>query len=180
MRAGARPRGASSITVAARRAARVTELAEALEGLATPVHGVAFDDAVTVPADLIVNATPLGVARESLPLPPVGPQTLVVDLLYHPAVTPLQVRARSEGAVVFGGIGLLLHQAALLFELWTGQQPPLEVMSGRRARGDVRTRLDGPRATRPGRPSRHAIQRTSPFTSLLWVRCSSVRHGPTM
>ncbi len=54
---------------------------------------------------------------------------MVVDLLYHPAVTPLQVEARAAGASVFGGIGLLLHQAALSFELWTGQQPPLEVMS---------------------------------------------------
>ncbi len=90
---------------------------------------MAFDDAVTVPADLIVNATPLGAGQETLPLPPMGPQTIVVDLLYHPPVTPLQVRARAEGAVVFGGLGLLLHQAALSIELWTGQQPPLEVMS---------------------------------------------------
>jgi shikimate dehydrogenase len=54
---------------------------------------------------------------------------LVVDLLYHPSVTPLQLEARGAGATAFGGIGLLLHQAALSFEIWTGQQPPLEVMS---------------------------------------------------
>lgn len=121
--------GATSITVAAREPARVTDVAAAIEGLGAHVHAVAFDDAVNIRADLIVNATPLGVRQESLPLPPVGPDTLVVDLLYHPAVTPLQVQARAEGAVAFGGIGLLLHQAALSFELWTGQPPPLEVMS---------------------------------------------------
>ncbi len=55
--------------------------------------------------------------------------SLVVDLLYHPAVTPLQTPARSAGAIAFGGIGLLLHQAALSFELWTGRRPPLDVMS---------------------------------------------------
>ena len=121
--------GAASLTVAAREPARVADVAAALDGLGTAVHAVAFDDAVNVHADLIVNATPLGVRQESLPMPPVGPDTLVVDLLYHPAVTPLQVQARAEGAVAFGGIGLLLHQAALSFELWTGQQPPLEVMS---------------------------------------------------
>ena len=54
---------------------------------------------------------------------------MVVDLLYHPSATPLLVQARAEGAVAFGGVGLLLHQAALSFEIWTGQQPPLEVMS---------------------------------------------------
>jgi shikimate dehydrogenase len=121
--------GASSITVAAREPARVADVAAAIEGIGTDVHAVSFDAAVNVHADLIVNATPLGVRQESLPLPPVGPGTLVVDLLYHPAVTPLQVQARAEGAVAFGGIGLLLHQAALSFELWTGQPPPLEVMS---------------------------------------------------
>ena len=121
--------GAASLTVAAREPARVAEVAVALEGLGTTVHARSFDDAVNVHADLIVNATPLGVRQESLPLPPVGPDVLVVDLLYHPAVTPLQVQARAAGSAAFGGIGLLLHQASLSFELWTGQQPPLEVMS---------------------------------------------------
>jgi shikimate dehydrogenase len=62
-------------------------------------------------------------------LPQVDDETLVVDLLYHPAVTPMQVTAREHGAIVFGGLGLLLHQAALSFELWTGHPAPLEVMS---------------------------------------------------
>lgn len=121
--------GAASLTVAAREPARVAEVAVAIEDLGTTVHAVAFDDAVNAHADLIVNATPLGVRQESLPLPPVGPDVLVVDLLYHPVVTPLQVQARAAGSAAFGGIGLLLHQAALSFEVWTGQQPPLEVMS---------------------------------------------------
>jgi len=90
---------------------------------------VAFDDAPNVQADLIVNATPLGARQETLPVPVLGPGTVVIDLLYHPSVTPLLVQARTEGATAFGGVGLLLHQAALSFEIWTGHQPPLEVMS---------------------------------------------------
>jgi shikimate dehydrogenase len=121
--------GASSLTVAAREPARVADVAASIEGLGTTVRAVTFDDAATVDADLIVNATPLGARQESLPVPPVGPDTLVVDLLYHPVVTPLQVQARASGAAAFGGVGLLLHQAALSFEVWTGQLPPLEVMS---------------------------------------------------
>jgi shikimate dehydrogenase len=121
--------GVASITVAAREPARVSDVAAAVEGLDTTVHAVAFGEAVHVNADLIVNATPLGARQESLPVPPLGVDTVVVDLLYHPAVTPLQVEARASGAAAFGGIGLLLHQAALSFEIWTGHQPPLEVMS---------------------------------------------------
>ncbi len=54
---------------------------------------------------------------------------VVIDLLYRPAITPLQAAARAAGAEAFGGLGLLLHQAALSFELWTGTPAPLEVMS---------------------------------------------------
>jgi shikimate dehydrogenase len=107
----------------------VEEVEAALDGVRTDVRAVAFDRAVSVRADLIVNATPLGSRGESLPVPPLGPDMLVVDLLYHPTVTPLQLEARGAGATAFGGIGLLLRQAALSFEIWTGQQPPLEVMS---------------------------------------------------
>ena len=121
--------GVASITVAAREPARVADVAAAVDGLGADVRAIAFDDAPTVHADLIVNATPLGARQETLPVPALGPGSLVVDLLYHPSVTPLLVQARAEGAVAFGGVGLLLHQAALSFEIWTGQQPPLEVMS---------------------------------------------------
>jgi shikimate dehydrogenase len=121
--------GASRIRVALRDPARGALVERAVEGLGTPVTAVAFDDAARERADLIVNATPLGGHGEDLPTPPLGPGTLVVDLLYHPAVTPLLARARAEGASAAGGLGLLLHQAALAFELWTGQTPPLDVMS---------------------------------------------------
>ena len=121
--------GATSLTVAAREPARVADLAAAVDGLGTAVRAVAFDEAADVGAELVVNATPLGAREELLPIPRIGPDVLVVDLLYQPVVTPLQTQARAAGALVFGGIGLLLHQAALSFESWTGQQPPLEVMS---------------------------------------------------
>jgi shikimate dehydrogenase len=90
---------------------------------------IAFGEASAVRAELVVNATPLGSGGEMLPVPEFDPSTLVVDLLYHPATTPLQSAAKRAGAMAFGGLGLLLHQAALSFELWTGQQPPLHVMS---------------------------------------------------
>jgi shikimate dehydrogenase len=121
--------GASSIAVAAREPARVDDVRMAVEGLPTKVEAVAFADAAEVEADLVVNATPVGRDGEMLPLPRIHQGMVVVDLLYHPSVTPLMTAARSGGAATFGGIGLLLHQAALSFELWTGRQPPLDVMS---------------------------------------------------
>lgn len=82
--------------------------------------------------DLVVNATPVGMGEGGdLPLDPalLGPNQLVVDLVYHPATTPLVAGARAQGAAAVNGLGMLIHQAALAFRQWTGAEPPLEVMS---------------------------------------------------
>ena len=121
--------GVAALSVAVRDIARADALLGGLEGLPTRVTVVSFDEAEHVEADLVVNATPLGVHGEALPLPPVGEGSLVVDLLYRPSDTPLLRTAREAGASAFGGLGLLLHQAALSFELWTGRAAPLPVMS---------------------------------------------------
>jgi shikimate dehydrogenase len=122
--------GVGELSVAVRDAARAAELLEAVED--TPLHPtvIDFDDAEGMSADLVVNATPLGVdGHAAPPLPALAPGVVVVDLLYRPAVTPLQAAARAAGAEAHGGLGLLLQQAALSFELWTGTPAPLEVMS---------------------------------------------------
>jgi shikimate dehydrogenase len=90
-------------------------------------------------ADLIVNATPLGMGvvvttagdLEPLPFDPdrVGTGQLVADLIYQPAVTPLLAAVRSRGATGVNGLGMLIHQAAHAFRRWTGEEPPLEAMS---------------------------------------------------
>jgi shikimate dehydrogenase len=97
--------------------------------------------------DVVVNATPVGMepVRPIRPDGPdglitvdlpfevdpgkLGPGQLVVDLVYAPAVTPLIEAARSRGAVAVNGLGMLIHQAAHQFRLWTGEEPPLQVMS---------------------------------------------------
>ena len=85
-------------------------------------------------AELVVNATPLGLAGTAdgplLPVDPVhlGAGQLVVDLIPNPAVTPLMRAAAANGARVAGGLGMLVHQGALAFELWTGTAAPLGVM----------------------------------------------------
>jgi len=83
-------------------------------------------------ADLVVNATPVGMAGMP-PGPPVDPQFLkpgqvVADLVYHPAATPLLGAAAARGATAVGGLGMLVHQAAHAFRLWTGQEAPVAAM----------------------------------------------------
>lgn len=64
-----------------------------------------------------------------IPVEAIRPGTVVVDMVYKPPVTRLVDEARARGADAHGGLGMLLHQAALAFEIWTGQEPPLEAMS---------------------------------------------------
>ena len=57
------------------------------------------------------------------------PKTSVAyDLVYNPADTPFQARARDAGLVAAGGLGMLVAQAARAFELWLGVAPPREPM----------------------------------------------------
>jgi len=87
-------------------------------------------------ADLVVNATPLGMdvtdgGTDSLPVDAalLHEGQVVVDLVYHPLVTPLLAIARARGSVAVGGLGMLVHQAGLAFRNWTGEAPPLDAMT---------------------------------------------------
>jgi shikimate dehydrogenase len=125
--------GAADIAIVNRTAARAEEAA-ALAGAphATARHGREDDVAE---ADLVVNATPIGMAgtahADATLLDPhrLRPGQLVADLVYHPIRTPLLAAARERGAIAVTGLGMLIHQAAHAFRLWTGEDPPLEVMS---------------------------------------------------
>ncbi len=124
--------GLGRLTVAARDEARAAPLVKIVEALEVPIALVRPGDSGELVADLVVNATPIGGpdAEQVLPsLPHLSPDVLVIDLLYDPPSTDLQRRAREAGATTFGGLGHLLEQAALSFELWTGTPAPLEVMS---------------------------------------------------
>jgi shikimate dehydrogenase len=86
-------------------------------------------------SDLLVNATSVGMgsgeAAERVPVDVerLGAGQLVVDLVYEPATTTLVRAARERGAVAVNGLGMLIHQAAHAFRRWTGEDPPVEVMS---------------------------------------------------
>ena len=113
--------GLRRLHVAVRIPSGAEGLVRALEGIPTQISVIPFGEAGQLDVPLVINATPLGANGEELVLPAMHPDVLAVDLLYRPSVTPFQLAAREAGAASFGGLGLLLHQAALSFELWTGQ-----------------------------------------------------------
>jgi shikimate dehydrogenase len=119
--------GAAEIVVVNRTSARAEAAAALAPGVARVGEAEEADR-----ADVVVNATPMGMTTDAeLPVEPdrLGPGQLVVDLVYHPAVTPLVDAARARGAAAVNGLGMLIHQAAHQFRLWTGEDPPLGVMS---------------------------------------------------
>jgi shikimate dehydrogenase len=81
-------------------------------------------------ADLIINCTSLGM-NESNDMPfkiNFNKKQIVYDLIYNPAKTALLKQAEAQGATAINGLGMLIHQGALSFSLWTKREAPLEVM----------------------------------------------------
>lgn len=121
---------AGDVVIAARERAR----AEPLLALASSSDAAtvdwtnAADEAER--ADVVVNATPLGMGGEdALEGARFHGAQAVLDLVYDPPATPIVENARRAGAGAWGGLGMLVHQAASSFRIWTGQDPPMEAMS---------------------------------------------------
>lgn len=83
-------------------------------------------------AEIVVNATPFGMAGHEDVRLEVGRYLhegqVVCDLVYAPEQTPILTAASAAGAVAVGGIGVLIHQAAISLEHWTGEPAPLDAM----------------------------------------------------
>jgi shikimate dehydrogenase len=114
----------ASVTVAARREEPARAAAALGAGRATTLDAAPIDE-----CDVLVNATPLGMRGEAPPFDPARlvPGQFVYDTVY-PAETPLIAAARERGLVAAGGLGMLVHQGACSFELWTGRAAPVDVM----------------------------------------------------
>ncbi len=84
-------------------------------------------------ADLLVNATTVGMWPHvngsiwpgGVPIPA---HLTVFDLVYNPLETRLLRQARGSGARAIDGLGMLVRQGTLAFEMWTGEEAPIEVM----------------------------------------------------
>ena len=133
--------GAARIVVAARRIGESQALTALLANACDSTQLVALDlgpSLTRAAADctLLIQATSatLGASpsavdfAEALPLGVLPPHAVVCDLVYKPLRTAVLQRADALGLRTVDGLGMLLHQGALAFELWTGQAAPLAVM----------------------------------------------------
>ncbi|MEI6496224.1 MAG: shikimate dehydrogenase [Actinomycetota bacterium] len=117
--------GAGEVAVVNRTAAAAAMAAS----LAGPVGRVGSEADVAL-ADVVVNATSVGMGTAELPVNPelLSAGQVVADLVYHPLETALLAGARARGCVVVDGLGMLVHQAALQQQLWLGVLPDTSVM----------------------------------------------------
>lgn len=134
--------GIKRLFLANRSGKRAGELARFITtktGLPVEVVAWPYQEGDTLPgealsgADLVVQATPLGMypkEAEAVPLPYdlFKPGQVACDLVYNPLETLFLKKAGRAGAATVSGLGMLLHQGALSFELWTGVAAPLEDM----------------------------------------------------
>ena len=80
-------------------------------------------------ADLLINATSVGMDRASQPIPTsivLSEKLLVADVIYQPFETPFLKWAKEQGNEAINGLGMLLYQAAEAFQLWTGKEMPTD------------------------------------------------------
>ena len=117
---------------------RSAERAAAAVALVGPTGRVVAPDAVVAAvtsADLVVNATTVGMGATTGSEIPVPADALhggqhVVDIVYRPLETLFLREARGRGATATNGVPMLVHQAAVAFELWTGVPAPVAAMAG--------------------------------------------------
>jgi len=119
-----------SVTVAARRVEQAQQLASQFEGI--NVVELNLQTFQLSNLELIVNATPLGMTPniDQSPLPEnmsLSKHTKIYDLVYNPRETKLVRDARAQGLHATTGLGMLIEQAALGFELWTGYKLSSEI-----------------------------------------------------
>jgi len=129
--------GADCLLLADKELSRVRKLEQEIAALPRKgrVQVVASDPAAWTQAgreaDIVVHATPMGMhPGEVSPLAADAfrPGQWVYDLIYMFPETAVMKVARERGARVSNGLGMLLHQGARSFSIWTGVEPPVDVM----------------------------------------------------
>ncbi|MEI8390876.1 MAG: shikimate dehydrogenase [Actinomycetes bacterium] len=128
--------GCSQVTVA-NRSLSAAEYAVAFApkgSLAIALHDDPAMRRASEQCDLIIHATSIGMGdtgfESNLPISKelLKPRHTVVDLVYHPIRTHLLRAAQENGCQIVDGLGMLVHQAALQQEIWTGYLPDVHAM----------------------------------------------------
>lgn len=126
----------AAVLIAGRNARKLARFVRSIEDAhpkrATLIKGTDFDSLAPEDVDVIVHTTPLGMLGHSqeLPLPAefVRDFHCVFDIVYNPMRTPLVNHAAQKKARIVPGYLMLLYQALLQFELFTGEKAPENIM----------------------------------------------------
>lgn len=116
------------VSVFARNPETSRALTEAFDVSVSPLASLEASD-----VSVVINTTPVGMrglGEGSSPVPRawMRDRRIAYDLVYNPLETRFLADARAEGCQTIGGLDMLVAQAALQFELWTGRQAPIDVM----------------------------------------------------
>jgi len=122
------------VTIAARRIEQAQQLAGSFADQHLNTVDISLSNIELSKISLVVNTTPIGMTPnlDQSPWPgnmPFPPHAAIYDLVYNPRQTQLVKESGLQGLSATTGLGMLIEQAALAFEIWTGQLPPREVMS---------------------------------------------------
>ena len=129
-------KGAKEMVLADVDPERVRRLKDEISGLTPDVKIVeALCDcekpALARACNIVVQASPIGMKKDDpslLPPEAFGEGQCVFDLIYMYPETTFLSTARKAGAQIANGLGMLLHQGARAFEIWTGVQPSISAM----------------------------------------------------
>lgn len=116
------------VSVFARDSKTGRAMTESFDVSILPIEALAASD-----VSVVINTTPVGMLGHSVGLSPVPrawlrDRRIAYDLVYNPLETRFLADARAESCQTISGLDMLIAQAALQFELWTGRQPPIDVM----------------------------------------------------
>jgi shikimate dehydrogenase len=124
---------AIAVELALAGAAQITMVSRREREVPTQARLALWDGDYRVPAgtDVLVHATPIGLFPDVDGRVPVAPETfpeIVADVIPNPPETRLLREAKARGRTTLDGLGMLVAQGAIGFELWTGVQPDQAVM----------------------------------------------------
>ena len=128
--------GAKAITVINRNADRGEDLVRVIRAhTQTRAEYLPWSGIVRIPqgTDILINATSVGLHPHGTECPDIDfsgvhPGMAVSDVVFNPVDTPFLTQAAAHGARTIDGLGMLVNQGCINYELWTSQPAPRDVM----------------------------------------------------
>ena len=119
----------ATVAIANRTESKARDLAEAVPDASG--HGLEDLESLVADADVLVNATSVGMEEDATPVPAAAlhGDLAVMDAVYRPLETRLLEDAAAVGATTVDGAWMLLYQGVEAFELWTGHDAPVDEMN---------------------------------------------------